>query len=64
MLEQHKRFLSVIFLIAAITNLGGCAAYAVLSTASDVAATSVKVTTSLATSVAMAAIPDDIETKK
>ena len=64
MLEQHKRFLSVIFLIAATTNLSGCGAFAVLGAASDVAVTSVKVTTSIATSVAKAAIPDDQDNKK
>ena len=64
MLEQPKRFLLVIFLIAATTNLSGCAAFAVLGAASDVAVTSVKVTTSIATSVAKAAIPDDQDNKK
>ena len=61
---RHKRFLSAIFLIASTTNLSGCAAFAVLGAASDVAVTSVKVTTSIATSVAKAAIPDDQDNKK
>lgn len=61
MVTLNKRILSTIFLIAATMNISGCTAFAVLGAASDVAVTSVKVTTNIATSVAKAAIPDDQE---
>jgi len=61
MVTLNKRILLTIFLIAATINISGCAAFAVLGAASDVAVTSVKVTTNIATSVAKAAIPDDQE---
>jgi len=64
MARQTRRLMQTILLMAAITNVSGCAAFVILGAASDVAVTGVKATTSVITAVTKTIISDDQQTKK